>query len=51
MSVAAEGAPRARILDPAAIERKLALNAYNVDPARAHVRIIDPDAAIAGPIL
>ncbi len=27
---------RARILDAAAIERKLALNTYNVDAARAH---------------
>ena len=34
---------RARILDPAAIERKLALNTFNVDSDRAHIRIIDPD--------
>ncbi len=34
---------KARILDPAAIERKLALNTYNVDAERAHIRIIDHD--------
>lgn len=36
-------AERAKILDPAAIERKLSLNTYNVDPDRAHIRIIDAD--------
>ena len=34
---------RARIIDPAAIERKLALDTYNVDRNRAHIRIIDRD--------
>jgi len=29
------------ILDPAAIERKLALNNYTVDRERAHIRIIN----------
>jgi ferredoxin like protein len=37
---------RARILDPAAIERKLALNTYNVDASRAHIRIIDHDVCL-----
>ena len=46
MSVVVEQAPRARILDPAAIERKLALNTYNVDPTRAHIRIIDHDVCL-----
>lgn len=41
MVLVAEGAPRSRILDPAAIERKLALNTYNVDASRAGT---DPDA-------
>jgi ferredoxin like protein len=41
------GAPtRARILDPAAIERKLALNTYNVDASRAHISIIDHDVCL-----
>jgi len=46
MSVADKRAPRARILDPAAIERKLALDTYNVDRGRAHIRIIDPDVCL-----
>ena len=37
---------RAAILDPAAIERKLALNTYNVDMSRAHIRIIDHDVCL-----
>ena len=37
---------RARILDPAAIERKLALNTFNVDASRAHIRIIDHDVCL-----
>ncbi len=37
---------RARILDPAAIERKLALNTNNVDASRAHIRIIDHDVCL-----
>ena len=35
-----------RILDPAAIERKLALNTYNVDASRAHIRITDHDVCL-----
>ena len=47
MTVAEAEAPtRARILDPAAIERKLALNTYNVDASRAHIRIIDHDVCL-----
>jgi ferredoxin like protein len=38
--------PPNRIQDPAAIERKLALNTYNVDAARAHIRIIDHDVCL-----
>jgi ferredoxin like protein len=38
--------PPNRILDPAAIERKLALNTYNVDASRAHIRIIDRDVCL-----
>jgi ferredoxin like protein len=46
-STAQAAAPtRARILDPAAIERKLALNTYNVDASRAHIRIIDHDVCL-----
>jgi len=41
-----EQAQRSSILDPAAIERKLALNTYNVDPTRAHIRIIDRDVCL-----
>ncbi len=37
---------RASILDPAAIERKLSLNNYNVDRARAHIEIIDPETCL-----
>ncbi|MGI9252918.1 MAG: ferredoxin family protein, partial [Thermomicrobiales bacterium] len=37
---------RASILDPAAIERKLGLNTYNVDASRAHIRIIDPEVCL-----
>ena len=37
---------RARILDPAAIERKLSLNTYNVDAGRAHIRIIDHEVCL-----
>src|SRR5262245_4242425 len=37
---------RSSILDPAAIERKLALNNFNVDRARAHIRIIDRDVCL-----
>jgi len=37
---------RARILDPAAIERKLACKTRNVDASRAHIRIIDPDVCL-----
>ena len=37
---------RAHILDPAAIERKLALNTYNVDASRAHIRIIDHEVCL-----
>ena len=37
---------RAHILDPAAIERKLALDTYNVDRSRAHIRIIDSDTCL-----
>ncbi len=37
---------RAHILDPAAIERKLALINYNVDRDRAHIRIIDNDTCL-----
>jgi ferredoxin like protein len=39
-------ARRARILDPAAIERKLGLVAFNVDRARAHIRISDHDVCL-----
>jgi ferredoxin like protein len=47
MTVAEATAPtRARILDPAAIERKLAINTYNVDASRAHIRIIDHDVCL-----
>ena len=46
MSVTQDGARRARILDPAAIERKLALNTYNVDRSRAHIRIIDHEVCL-----
>ena len=38
---------RARILDPAAIERKLSLNTYNVDADRAHIRIIDHQVCLS----
>lgn len=38
---------RAAILDPAAIERKLALNTYNVDSERAHIRIIDNQVCLS----
>ena len=41
MAVAADIPQRSRIDDPAAIERKLALNTYNVDAVRAHIRIVD----------
>ena len=37
---------RARIIDPAAIERKLALDMYNVDRNRAHIRIMDRDVCL-----
>ena len=37
---------RASILDPAAIERKLALDTFNVDRSRAHIRIIDRDVCL-----
>lgn len=37
---------RAAILDPAAIERKLALDSFNVDRQRAHIRIIDHDVCL-----
>jgi len=47
MTVAEAATPtRARILDPAAIERKLAHNTYNVDASRAHIRIIDHDVCL-----
>jgi ferredoxin like protein len=46
MSVAVEAGSRARILDPAAIEKKLSLNVYNVDRSRAHIRIIDRDVCL-----
>ena len=46
MSVAVETGTRSRILDPAAIEKKLALNVYNVDRSRAHIRIIDRDVCL-----
>src|SRR4051794_3284939 len=36
----------ASILDPAAIERKLALDTFNVDHSRAHIRIIDRDVCL-----
>jgi ferredoxin like protein len=45
-SAEAAAPTRARILDPAAIERKLALNTYNVDASRAHIRIIDHDVCL-----
>ena len=46
MTVAEVAAPtRARILDPAAIDLKLALNTYKVDASRAHIRIIDTMSA------
>jgi len=32
--------------DRAGLERKLALNSYNVDPTRAHIRIIDHDVCL-----
>ena len=34
------------IRDRAGLERKLALNAYNVDPNRAHIWIIDPQVCL-----
>ncbi len=37
---------KASILDPAAIEVKLSLNAFNVDRDRAHIRIIDTDTCL-----
>jgi len=46
MSFAVETGTRSRILDPAAIEKKLALNVYNVDRSRAHIRIIDRDVCL-----
>ena len=38
---------RNTILDPAAIEAKLALNTYNVDSDRAHIRIIDHQTCLS----
>jgi ferredoxin like protein len=37
---------RSPILDPAAIERKLAIVNYKVDRERAHIRIIEPDTCL-----
>ena len=34
------------MLDPAASGRKLALNSYNVDATRAHIRISDADVCL-----
>ena len=34
------------IRDRAGLERKLALDTYNVDPTRAHIRIIDHDVCL-----
>jgi ferredoxin like protein len=46
MSAVVESGARAEILDPAAIEKKLSLNVYNVDRTRAHIRIIDRDVCL-----